>query len=189
VRSRLDEIVPRWQFAERHATRVRAAPAAVERAVRSVTAREIGLFRLLTWIRNPRLPGSAAPASILAAPPDEAILDVALRSGFVQLAASPDELVFGTIVVAPPGARSPLPAARYRDLVEPGWAKAVMNFRWYDDGAGWTRLETETRVFATDAASRRRFALYWRTIYPGSSLIRRTWLAAIRRRAEADATR
>ncbi len=29
-----------------------------------------------------------------------------------------------------------------------------------------------------------RFAIYWRVIYPGSALIRRMWLDAIRRRAE-----
>ncbi|MBV8202739.1 MAG: hypothetical protein JOZ15_19150, partial [Acidobacteria bacterium] len=46
-------------------------------------------------------------------------------------------------------------------------------------------VTTETRVNATDAATRRRFAAYWRVIYPGSSLIRSMWLRAIRRRAEA----
>jgi hypothetical protein len=39
-------------------------------------------------------------------------------------------------------------------------------------------------VFATDPASCRRFAVYWRVIYPGSALIRRMWLRAIRLRAE-----
>jgi hypothetical protein len=29
-------------------------------------------------------------------------------------------------------------------------------------GGGWTRLVTETRVFAMDAATARRFAVYWR---------------------------
>ena len=43
---------------------------------------------------------------------------------------------------------------------------------------------TETRVFATDDSARRRFAAFWRVIYPGSALIRRMWLRAIQRRAE-----
>jgi hypothetical protein len=47
-----------------------------------------------------------------------------------------------------------------------------------------TLLTTETRVYATDASSRRRFARYWRVIYPGSSLIRRMWLRAVEKRAE-----
>jgi hypothetical protein len=45
-------------------------------------------------------------------------------------------------------------------------------------------LTTETRVFATDAPTRRKFAAYWRVIYPGSALIRMMWLRAIKQRAE-----
>jgi hypothetical protein len=40
-------------------------------------------------------------------------------------------------------------------------------------------------VLCTDAASRRRFRLYWRVIHPGSAAIRVAWLRAIRRRATA----
>ena len=80
--------------------------------------------------------------------------------------------------------RASWPPSRFRDLADPGYAKAVMNFLVIDEGDGWTRLVTETRVFATDGATARRFAVYWRLIYPGSSLIRRMWLAAIRKRAE-----
>jgi hypothetical protein len=36
-------------------------------------------------------------------------------------------------------------------------------------------------------ATARRFALYWRAIYPSSALIRRMWLRAIRERAERAA--
>ena len=194
--SKLDEIVPVWEFDERHETRVRASPAEVERAIRAVTAREIRLFGLLTWLRNPRLPGGGEPESILAAPPDEPILAVALRSGFRALGEEPGrEVVIGTLVIAPESIRSlpveerarrwaALDGERFAALSAPGFAKAAMNFRWTDEGGGWTRLTTETRVHATDPGVRRRFAAYWRLIYPGSSLIRSTWLAAIKERAE-----
>jgi hypothetical protein len=195
--SRLDEVVPRWQFGERHEVRIHATPALVGTAIRAVTAREIALYRVLTWLRHPRFPGRDEPASILAAPAGEPILAVALRSGFMLLDEEPGrEIVFGTLVATPPELRR-LPAAererlragfdaeRFRTLAGPGYAKAVMSFRWSDEGGGWTRLVTETRVFATDAATARRFAVYWRLIYPGSSWIRRAWLAAIRTRAEA----
>jgi hypothetical protein len=46
-------------------------------------------------------------------------------------------------------------------------------------------LTTETRVYAAGAKAVRGFAAYWRMIYPGSSLIRRMWLRAIKLRAEA----
>ena len=50
-------------------------------------------------------------------------------------------------------------------------------------------LSTATRVFANSAAARRRFARYWRIIYPGSALIRRMWLRAVERRATNPAAR
>jgi hypothetical protein len=59
-----------------------------------------------------------------------------------------------------------------------------MNFRLRDEGGGWVRLTTETRVFALDASARKRFAAYWRVIFPGSAFIRRMWLDAVKRRAE-----
>lgn len=194
--SRLDGIVPAWQFGERHETRVRADLAAVEEAMRGVTPREIRFFRLLTWIRNPRRTWTDQLPSLLAPPADRPLVDIALASGFLRLADVPrSELVIGTLVVVPPEVKR-LPAAqrarlraelspqRFGALQGPGYAKAVMNFRLVDEGGGWTRLTTETRVFCTDDRALRRFAPYWRVIYPGSALIRRMWLAAIRERVE-----
>jgi hypothetical protein len=113
---------------------------------------------------------------------------IVTQSGLAVAAAAPArEIVVGTVVVAPPGFRrrdAPTPEA-YRELTRPGFAKASMNFRVADDGAGGSHLTTETRVFATDAQARRRFARYWRIIYPGSAVLRRTWLRAIRARAES----
>lgn len=43
---------------------------------------------------------------------------------------------------------------------------ATINFVVRDTGGGWCAVRTETRVLAIDAASRRRFGVYWRMIYP-----------------------
>lgn len=189
--SRLDDFLPVYQFGERHETRIHADPEHVFAAVKAVTAGEIQLFRLLTWIRSPRWPWGRSRETILSAPAGKPILEVALRSGFVLLAEEANrEMVFGSVVCCD-GARA-TSAAEFAALQRPGVAKAGMNFRLTEEPDGWTRLSTETRVFATDAAACRRFAAYWRVIYPGSALIRRTWLRAIRLRAEtppADAAR
>jgi hypothetical protein len=184
--SRLDEIIPAYQFAEFHECRIRASPARVYAAVWAVTAEEIRLFRLLTWIRSPRRPwGRGGEESILNAPAKKPILRVATSSGFMLLADEPDrEIVVGTIVVAPRRHAAIGGPSAFAALDAPGYAKAVMNFHIEDAGGGWTRLTTETRVYATDASARRRFAGYWRVIYPGSALIRRMWLDAVRERAE-----
>jgi hypothetical protein len=185
VNSQLDAFSPVWQFDERHVTRIAARPERVFAAIHAVTANEIRLFRLLTSIRRG---GRSQGESILDAPDDVPIIDVALRSGFLLLAdAAPRELVIGAVVVAPPGDfdRRALGSDWYARLTRPGFAKATMNFLVEPDGRGGSLLSTETRVFATDAVARRRFAVYWRVIYPGSALIRRMWLRAIRLRAEA----
>jgi hypothetical protein len=183
--SRLDGVVPVYQFVERHETRIHADPERVYAAVKGVTAGEIQLFRVLTWIRSPRWPWGRTRETILSAPAGEPILEVALRSGFVLLAEETNrEIVFGSVVCCG-GARA-TSAAEFAALELPGVAKAVMNFRLTQEADGWTQLSTETRVFATDPAACRRFAAYWRVIYPGSALIRRMWLRAIRLRAEAQ---
>lgn len=181
--TRLDEVMPRFQFRERHARRVGASPEQVWRALFEVTAGEIRFFRTLTWIR--RL-GRDTSESIMNAPPRRPIVDVALGSSFMKLAEDPPrELVIGMVVIAPPGAHEPLTPEGFRTLERAGYAKAALNFL-IERVPGGSLVTTETRVFATDPATRRRFAAYWRVIYPGSALIRRQWLRAIERRASSQ---
>jgi hypothetical protein len=177
----LDTIVQTYQFGEAHERLIRAPREAVWRAVHEVTAREIRLFRTLTWLRSPHTGG--APEGILNPDASRPILDTALSSGFVRLAEHPGhELVFGAVVCCGrPGRR--VTAEEFLALDAPGLALAVMNFHLTEEASG-VRLRTQTRVRATSPDAAVRFAAYWRVIYPGSALIRRMWLAAIARRAE-----
>lgn len=183
VESRLDQFVPVWHFSEFHTIEIAASPARAYEAITQVRADEIALFNTLTWIRRG---GRPLPESILNAGNRESLIDVATRTGFVRLADdSPRELVIGTIVVAPPGVRLRPSVEFFRGPLPQGFAVGVMNFIVRSDGAGGSVVTTETRVVASDAAARRRFARYWRLIYPGSALIRRMWLRAVARRATA----
>lgn len=182
VESRLDEFIPVWQFHEVHSIRIDAPPARVYEAIRRVRADEIALFRALTWIRRG---GRELPESILNAGDEASLIDVATRTGFIYLADdAPRELAVGTII-----ARSQpreLTPQLFRETLPPGFTLAAMNFVVHPDGTG-SRVTTETRVYSNSDAARRRFAAYWRAIYPGSALIRRMWLRAVARRAEARA--
>ena len=196
ARTRLDAVMPAYHFHEVHTVRVHAPPERVLQALRGVTAGEIRLFRTLTWIRSPRF-GPRVRESILDAPPDKPILEVALRSGFVELGSDRREVVLGTLLgFKRPNADEAAALGRavralrsgqlsVADFNPPGFAKAAMNFLIEDDAGGGCLLRTETRIFATDDTARRGFAVYWRVIYPGSALIRRMWLQAVKRRAEA----
>jgi hypothetical protein len=177
----IEKFAPEWHFREIHRLAMLAPAGAALRAIREVTAREIRLFRFLTWLRRLGRPG---PESILNPPPDEPILDVALRTGFVLLAESPREIVIGRTVVSPPGSVPPSNSDEFLATISPGWARAVMNFRIDQAALAMCVVTTETRVWATDVKAARKFALYWWTIRLGSGLIRRMWLRAIRRRAE-----
>ena len=159
--TRLDEFVPVWQFHEVHTMRIDAPPERVYAAIKQVRANEIRLFRTLTWIRRG---GRELPQGILNPGEEKPLLDVATSTGFYYLANdAPREVVVQTKI----GPR----------------ILATMNFMVQPDGAG-SIVTTETRIFASAPHARRRFAAYWRAIYPGSALIRRMWLRAIARRAE-----
>jgi len=185
----LDEFAPQYQFSEFHSRRIAAPKEQVYRAVKSVTAQEITLFRALVWLRRF---GRSGPESILNPPPHVPVLDVATRTSFIVLADEPDrEIVLGTLVMSP---RESHPSGRltgdgFKALCvtarTPGFAAGTINFRIADSSPTACTLTTETRVYATDAITRRRFARYWRVIYPGSAFIRLMWLRAIARRAES----
>jgi hypothetical protein len=179
--TRLDDWMPVWQFDERHVIRVDAPPEKVFTAIRAVRANEILFFRTLIAIRRCGQPG---PESILNAPEEMPLLDVATQTTFVVLADEPPrELVVGTVSskVQAPGKLTP---EVFRRTLPPGVALATMNFLVTSDERGGSIVSTETRVYVNDPSALRRFAVYWRVIHPGSDIIRRMWLRAIKRRAE-----
>ena len=67
-------------------------------------------------------------------------------------------------------------------FAEPGYAKAAIAFLVRPERGG-SRVLTETRVLCTSPEAKRAFLRYWRVIRLGSGAIRRSWLAAICRRA------
>jgi hypothetical protein len=183
ARHGIDEFLPQYQFREQHETTVSAPPERVFSAIKTVAANDIALFKLFTWLRRF---GQRGPESLLNPPDGKPILDVAAASGFmVLLDRSPQEIVLGTVLVTPQGVsrRDIVTADQFRQLTQPGVIKAVLNFRVEPDAAR-TRVVTETRVLATDDETLGLFTAYWRTIFPGSALLRVTWLRAIRARAE-----
>jgi len=181
--SLLDVVLPAFQFNERHRVVVAAPRGRVYKAMLEVTPEEITGYRTLTWIR---CLGQCPEGGIMNPTRRVPILQSALETGFKKLAETPEsELVFGAFVAAPPGAAGePWTLETFLRLVDPGFAKVAMNFHLQPLPDGTTRLHTETRVLATDSGTVRVFTAYWRTILPGSALIRVAWLRAIKRRAE-----
>ena len=65
-------------------------------------------------------------------------------------------------------------------------AKIATNF-FLVESKGKVMVSTETRIYTTDLKVKRKFAMYWMIVYPGSALIRKIWLKAIKKRAESYA--
>ena len=183
--SLLEDLLPRYDVNEIHETWVAAAPAAVFAAVRAVTAAEVRLLRPLMAIRM-LLPRLLRRATALGS--TGPLLDEFVREGFVVLGERPDaEFVFGGIgrfwrLVDEDTIRAVETADEFRAFADPGYAKAAVTFLITAD-AGGSRVVTETRIVGTSPEATGRFRRYWRVVGPGSALIRRSWLAAIRRRA------
>ena len=120
----------------------------------------------------------------------ESMLQALLDSGFLLLREIKDrELVVGIVEWMAPGG-SGMPPGQPEGFVsftDPGAVKIAANFRVENSGGGWSKVTTETRILATDRQAKEWFGVYWRLIHPGSAIIRRTWLEAIRRRAEGQA--
>jgi hypothetical protein len=182
--AKIDDWMPRWQVDERHTLQVAAPPEKVFAAIHAVRADEIFLFRTLIAIRRC---GQTGPESIMNAPEEKPLLDVATQTTFVLLEEeAPHELVVGTVIAAPRKVRASgrLTPDLFRKTLPPGVVLATMNFVVHPDNHGGSTVSTETRIYANSPSALRRFAIYWRLIHPGSDIIRRMWLRAIRQRAE-----
>jgi hypothetical protein len=184
--SRLDALLPHFDFTERHSRVIGREPGAVYDALRALTPGELPVSRLLIAVRS--LPARLAGKPGLASQADEPLLDQFLDRGFVLLADVPgEELVAGMIgQMWRRGGRTVIPGDReeFVAFAEPGFVKAALTFRLIGHADGTTLTETETRVAATDPAARRGFRRYWFLIRGFSGLIRRDWLRALARRAE-----
>lgn len=184
----LDRWLPTYRHTEIHETTVAAPLEVVRRAVREVTGREIGLARILFAIRS-------VPARLLRqpAPPRELqrrVVDAAIAGGFILLSDEPDALVLGVVGRFWQATGSVVRFADPKEFLAfetEGYAKGAMDFTLRDLGDGRVHVRTETRVLPLGPRATRRFGLYWFFVHPGSALLRRTWLRAIRKRALATA--
>jgi hypothetical protein len=187
----IDEYLPRYDAVERHGLVIRASPARVWAALRLADFGRSPLMATLLGLR--------ALPSLLAAPrrtlrrlherhAARLTLETFFARGFVLLEERADrEMVIGLegrFWTAAGDLRPPDPR-RFREALAPGLARVAWDFRAEPLPDGRVRLTTETRVRCADAATRRRFRAYWLLVRPGSGLIRRAMLRAIRRAAEA----
>lgn len=182
--SRLDAFLPAYDFEEVHSVRVHAPPDRAMEAVRQVTFADLGVMQTLGRIRAVAM-GNLKDT---AAPPPKPVIELisTFKTGFFPLENTDREFIFG--MAGQPWNNAARPARlkpdEFPSWMLPGNVKIASNLLVEDAGNGWSRVVTETRVLATDDSARRTMARYWRLIYPGSAMIRKSMLNAIQVRAE-----
>ena len=179
----LDEVMPEYQFYEKHSARVHAGPEQVMQAVREST---FGDMKSLVTLLKIRAAAAHIPSRDNDAfSTDKRILDAFGASGYVVGGSEHEIVMCGGANVRTERVLRVRTLQEFSDYREPGSVKMAFGFNVKDAGAGWSTVTTETRVLATDDVTSRGMARYWRLIVPGSGLLRRQWLDGIKRRAES----
>jgi hypothetical protein len=193
VRSGLDAFIAAPDFSERHQRTVRAPADAAWAAALAVTPAEIRPLVPLMALRSlPQVLAGRRRTPLVDG--DASLLDVFEREGFVELHRDAEATAGRAVAIygaagrfwsLTDGAPAPLVDARgFAGHEAAGTVKVAFSLEVEERGAV-TVVTTETRIVATDPAARRAFGRYWLVIRGPSGLIRRSWLAAIDRRARA----
>jgi hypothetical protein len=180
----LESIMPNYDVQEVHSTHVNAPPANVYAAILAVTPGETVLARPFLWVRT-------LPARVSGARPiDDALWNRPFLSvpSPAILGSVPDrEIILGLIGKfwkLRDGERVAVQSReQFMTFNAAGFAVSTLSFHVEPEGRG-SRVTTITRVRTTDPESRRAFFRYWRVIGTGSGVLRRTWLRAVKARAE-----
>jgi hypothetical protein len=192
----LEDLMPVYDVVERHQIVVHAAPATVFAAIKSFDLSDSVLTRALLFAR-------AVPSVLIALlrSPRTALTEPRARraelrfadlerAGFRVIAErAPEELVLGVLGkfwTVRGGVQYDVSAGQFAAGPPQGYALAGWNFTVVPQRDGTSQLCTETRVWCAPDV-RAKFRAYWLVIRPGSGLIRREILRAIRREAERHA--
>jgi hypothetical protein len=186
-RTLLDDIMPEYQFSERHSERIHAKPEQVMQAIRQLTVGDMKSLVTLLKIRGAalRLHDTGDFVRHVRSLQDTRLLDTFSESGYIFGSSEHAIVMCGGANMR---ANRPLEVRtlqEFADYWEQGAVKMAYDFNVEDAGGGWSTVTAETRVVATDDSTRRGMGRYWRLIVPGSGLLRRQWLIGIKRRAES----
>lgn len=173
----IDDYLPVYDVAKRHAILIEATPAQVFDAVQQADFGASPVIRVLFALRG--LPRTALTVEGME------------RLGFLRLGTRPnEELVLGLIgrFWTPSGDLQSVTPEHFRTFDRAGYAKAAWNFHVTPLSGSAVRLSTETRVRCLDDRSRFWFRVYWQIVGPFSGWIRRAMLRVIKRHAERAAS-
>ncbi|MFX0537881.1 hypothetical protein ACQBAT_03875 [Ornithinimicrobium sp. Y1847] len=175
--SELVALLPGAEFGEFHHGVIDAGPEEVWRALHLVRWSDLRLSKPLLLARG----FGAGPG-----------MDRGVLATFEPLGVTvgqPPTRTFVAMVGRPwspvPGSRTVSTPEEVADFAEPGWLRYGMEWHLVPLPGDRTLVETWTVCAPTDATARRRFRAYWTVVRPGSGLIRREIIGAVRRACAA----
>ncbi len=179
----LNKYLQYYHFSEKHEIKISASKENIVQAIIDLHPNEISfLFSTLFFIRS--IPPKILGKNYIGFSPDTPLLKQLEEKGFKILEINDHEIVLGVI-----GQFGKLKKGEiyyiddFINFNERESVKVATNF-FLVEREDIVLLSTETRIYTTDKKSKRRFTVYWMIVYPGSALIRKIWLKAIKRRAE-----
>lgn len=184
----IDKFLPDYAFNEVHTVRIKGTPDEIKSVLHVMGVKDIPIVHLLMKIRgiadedvdmSDRASKSNSASDTFSTP--DFNFFVLSDEEFITFMILKSSILIKSKVAAPPEVNSP---EEFLEFSKPRYVKVAMNFRFDAVGNGETVLSTETRIHGTGHSDAQRFARYWRVVYPGSAIIRRVWLDAIRKRVE-----
>ena len=184
----IDNFLPNYDVAERHAIVIDAPISHVYSALRTTDFGRPLIVKALLAVR--------ALPSIFLGPHDivqsdrsrkKITFNTFVTNGFAVLSEEPEkEIVLGLVgrFWTPTGCLENTDAMRFVSERRPGLTKAAWGFV-FESSNSTTRVTTETRVECTDTTSRRKFRVYWFFVRPFSGMLRRYMLKELKRIAES----
>ncbi len=178
----IDQLAPEYTFNEYHERIINATPKTSKEAFRTTGVGDIPVVHLLLKIRG--IADEKIESDISSkTEADASILKTPDFDWFVV-----DSVECITYMLINASGKTPPPVLPtievFKAFNEPGYIKTTVNFRFLPLANGQTLVSTETRNYAQTPSDNRKFARYWRIIYPGSALIRRVWLDTLAKKAE-----
>jgi hypothetical protein len=180
----IEQYLPTYDVRDYHEAQVMAPATTAYAALRALDLNRSWMVQALFTVRSlpSRLLRRKSPP-----PPSGTFLEQALALGWVILEEAPGRALVAGAVTQPwkPVVQfHGLPATEFMRFSTPGFTKIVWAIAARPVTPDVSVLSIETRVLATDPASRRKFRVYWYVVRPGVRLLRRVALHRTRRALE-----
>jgi hypothetical protein len=185
----ISDFLPIYHIDNVHSIKVNSNAAHAFKAFQELTIAEIPVIGLLIWLRL--LPGRLLRRHQVFEDSqriNQPLLNLSPKSGSILLSKTMNKQIvlgfIGSFWTFSPSFQPLSSAHDFSVFNAPNNVKVAMQFSVHEKAKD-TEVKIQTRIFALDAASKRKMIVYWGIIKCGIWIFRKSWLLVIKRRAES----